>query len=169
MRRILQSVIAATTLLLGFGGFTAVAPTAHGVSPLPRECVVSGKTTVGGTLANTTWDLTGRGTCTGDLEGTFFVTLNAVGTSVGKGLCGGLLVQDLDLDVTLTLQNNTTGATTVETQRWTLPLTVYPVAVPFLVSPDSGGLGAGTIFTRIFAQCAPAGVDTSNFVFAYTT
>jgi hypothetical protein len=169
MRRTLRAAVAALTLVVGFGGFTVAAPTAGAVAPLPRECVVSGTTSVGGTLANTTWELSGRGTCTGDLEGTFFVTLNGAGTSVGKGLCGGLLVQNLDLDVTLTLQNNTTGETTVENQRWTLPLTIYPVAVPFLVSPAGGGLGAGTIFTRIFAKCAPAGVDTSNFVFAYTT
>jgi hypothetical protein len=165
----LRAVAGATTLLLATSGFVALAPTAQGFSPLPRECVVSGKTSVTGTVANTNWNVSGRGTCTGDLAGTFFVTLNGVGTSAGKGLCGGLVVQNLDLDVTLTLVNNQTGATTVESQRWSLPITTYPIAVPFLVSPANGGLGAGSIFTRIFAQCGSAGSDISNFVFAYTT
>jgi hypothetical protein len=122
------------------------------------------------------WSLVGRGSCLGDNQGTYFADITAVGSSDTLGLCdtqSSPLVYNLELQVTVTLTSTSDQSVKVLTERWSAPVTTFPIATPFLVT--DGGLsnedeyaGAGTILTHIYAQCPPAGTNAAEMVWART-
>jgi hypothetical protein len=123
------------------------------------------------------WSVTGRGSCLGDNNGTYFADITGIGTSDTLGACDSesdQLVHNLDLQVTVTLTSTSDPQNSkVLTERWSAPLTTFPIASPF--ADTDGGLqnedeyvGAGTILTHIYAQCPPAGTSAAEIVWART-
>ena len=138
-------------------------------APTRVVCVANGFVDVSGT-GPYIWDLAGNGTCLDTLQGNFLVSFTGSGTSDTLGLCGGLIVQDLNLTVNQRFLNLRTLAVSNTTDTWTAPITTFPLATPFLVRDDGGGLeGAGTILTRILLSCPPGGNHVATFVFTTTT
>jgi hypothetical protein len=153
----------------------AVVPLASGgagaVSPLPLVCTAAGTITFQNG-SNTNWQLVGRGSCQGDLEGTYFLDFVGSGSSDSLGNCdamnGGFIVPvtNLSINVVGTLTNAATLVPKALRQDWSAPLTTYPVATPFLVSDNGGGLvGAGVWLNHIFIQCLNSPVAQYDFAF----
>lgn len=145
-------------------GLLGIFPSGSGAQPLPPKLICTGAGALNiianppGPGANQ-WQLAGVGSCQGDNEGTYFADIVGVGTSDTLGLCdgGSPFVQNLEIDVTLTLKSTSTGLTKVLTEMWGSPLTTFPYAVPFLITDNAEFVGAGNIFTRIGGQCPPMG------------
>jgi hypothetical protein len=123
------------------------------------------------------WSLTGRGSCLGDNQGTYFADITGVGTSDTLGLCdspSSALVTNFEMQLTVTLTSTSDPQNSkVLTERWSAPLTTFPIATPFVVT--DGGLqnedeyqGAGSILTHIYAQCPPLGTSAAEIVWART-
>jgi len=112
------------------------------------------------------WAIFGTGTCVGTLRGPYFTQVRGVGTSNGLGLCTNLIVQSLKLDVEVTLLSNATGNVTQVAEKWTAPITTFPLATPFLVFKNKQLDGAGNIDTRVRFNCPPGGLDTATFAWA---
>lgn len=154
-------------------GIVALAMVALVVSPANAAstrvvCVANGFTDIGGS-GPYTWDVFGTGTCLDTLQGNFLVTLKGSGTSNTLGLCDqSLLVQNLRITVNQTFLNLRTLEVTNNQQVWSAPLTLFPVATPFLIG-DGGLKGAGAIATRILLGCPPGGNHVSTFAFTTTT
>jgi len=114
------------------------------------------------------WSVTVKGTCTDASLTTFVVDATGVGTSDSVGLCdNSTFVQNLHLNMTVSLTSVADLSNTVLTESWEGPITTFPIATPFIV--EDGGLqsdndivGAGVIFTRIHGKCPPAGEPTAN-------
>jgi hypothetical protein len=142
-------------------------------APLNRlVCVATGNVNVSAPdpAADDTvnWTVRGSGLCTGDRLGPHVLQLRGFGTSTNLGLCDGLLVSDLAMEVTLKLESVATGATATIRQAWRAPLTTFPVTAPFFIDDDSGSLaGAGVIFTRVAGKCPPGGSSASNMEFQF--
>ncbi|HEX9682816.1 MAG TPA: hypothetical protein VGA13_07020 [Acidimicrobiales bacterium] len=146
--------------------------TSGAVSPLPVTCTAAGTVSTTFVDADTTsWALSGSGSCQGDLEGTYLVSFTGVGTSDGMGICAdGPVVQDLELLITGTLTSLQPGANPQAlVARWHNPLATWPVVTPFAVNQQGGQIGAGTMWTRIFAKCPTAGSPVATFQFATLT
>jgi hypothetical protein len=146
----------AAAVLAGTLGFTPA--TGDAANPTPLMCVLLGGRldTAGDATTGVTWSLQGRGTCEGDIAPPYLVAVTATGVSSGQGICtGGLLTTDLVLNASVTLQNTVTGGSFTQNQRWRVVVTPGVLAHPFIISGDT--VGAGTIFSRIVLQCAPAG------------
>jgi hypothetical protein len=113
------------------------------------------------------WSFYGSGTCVGTVFGVQSVFLRGSGTSDTLGLCDGLLVQNLDLTVDLSMLNNRTLVTHNFTETWSSPLSTYPVATPFLIQDAADTFtGAGTIFDHIFLGCPPGGAPPTVYAWA---
>jgi hypothetical protein len=141
-----------------------VMPTTSGaVNPTPLACLMlGGRIDTAGGAGGVTWNVQGRGSCTGDFNPPYIVTATGTGTSSGAGLCtGSLITTDLVLNMTITLQNSVTGGVVTQHQRWTVPLTLGVLAHPFLIGGDT--IGAGSAFSRIFLQCPPGGDPAATF------
>ena len=146
------------------------AGTAGAISPLPITCTAAGTVTfVNG--GNTVWTLLGRGSCQGDLEGTYFLDFTGTGTSDSLGNCdamnGGFVVPVTDLDIAIsgTLTNANTMVPKALTQHWVAPVTTYPVVTPFAVEDNGSPIGAGVFFNHIFVQCLNNPVAQFDFTF----
>lgn len=145
-------------VLLAAALVTALTGNAGAVSPLPITCTAAGYVlTTPGTPD--TWSLLGQGSCQGDLEGTYALSFTGTGTSQGLGLCTDpplpFIVTNLNIVVTGTLTNLADLSVKPITQRWSTPLTTYPLGTPFLVSKLDGSLlGAGNFFNHIFLNCS---------------
>jgi hypothetical protein len=134
----------------------------------PRvTCEASGNVDVSEAVAGWAWRVSGVGLCVDTLQGPFQVGFTGAGTSDTLGLCDGLLVTDLNLRVTLRLLNLRTGVLRTIKERWTAPLTLYPLATPFLVAGSQSGIGA--MFTRILLSCPPGGNSSATFTWNQTT
>jgi len=151
---------------------------AHAVEPLPIVCSAAGSITITGVGSAWHWDLLGKGSCEGDLNGTYFLDFVGNGSSDTLGICDDTgLVQNLDLTMRLTLTNANTLIPKNLVQSWSAPVTTYPVATAFLINTTSGqgGPGAGVFFNHIFLQCAgnplakSAGSPVAQFDFAFLT
>ena len=146
------------------------AGTAGAVAGLPITCTAAGTITFQNG-SNTAWQLIGRGSCQGDLEGTYFLDFTGLGTSDSLGNCdamnGGFIVPVTNLDVSVvgTLTNAGTLIPKALTQNWGAPLTTYPVVTPFLISDGGALIGAGAWFNHIFIQCLNSPVAQFDFVF----
>jgi hypothetical protein len=114
------------------------------------------------------WMVRGTGLCTGDSLGPHILRLRGVGTSTNLGLCDGLLVTDLAMDVTLRLESVSSGVENEIRQTWRAPITTFPVATPFFIDSDSGALaGVGAAFTRVAGRCPPHGSSGANIEFQF--
>jgi hypothetical protein len=146
-----------------------MAGSANAISPLPITCTAAGTVTfVNGTPD--AWSVSGRGSCQGDLEGTYFLDFSGTGTSSTVGLCDeGLIVTNLDISVVGTLTNAQTLVPKFIAHTWSTPLTTYPLITPFLVSETGSGdlIGAGNFFNHIFLLCT--GPTVAQFEFAFLT
>jgi hypothetical protein len=113
------------------------------------------------------WTVVGSGACVAP-KGTLTVTLNGAGKSTGLGLCTGLVVQDLDIAVTMQLTRVFSGETFTKNYHWVGTITTFPLVTPFAVnnSDQSQTVGVGTMFTHIFLACPPGGNDSSAVVWA---
>ncbi len=145
------------------------AGSAGAVSPLPIVCNAAGTVIFTNSNSTDTWTIAGRGSCLGDLEGTYFLDFTGTGTSSSLGLCDqGLVVLDLHINVLGTLTNAQTLQTKILNQDWVAPITTYPVATPFLIQSNAGDLiGAGTFFNHIFLICS--GPSVAWFEFGFLT
>jgi hypothetical protein len=131
-------------------------------------CVANGFVDVAGD-GPYTWSVVGTGTCLDTLQGNFLVTFSGAGTSDTLGLCGGLLVRNLDITVKQNFLNLRTLKASSATQTWSAPISTFPVATPFLIDQGGALQGAGAMLTRILLGCPPAGNHVATFVFTTNT
>lgn len=135
---------------------------------LPIICTAAG-TVVFTNGSPDTWSVSGKGSCEGDFQGTYFLDFNGFGTSTTTGLCDpGLAVQDLKINVVGTLTNVQTLGTKLINQDWVAPVTTYPVVTPFLIQQNASGslVGGGAFFNHIFGICTGPAVARFDFVFS---
>lgn len=162
----LRAAALAVSLMAGLVP-TLLGSAAHAeVSFLPVTCTAAGVVTAvdGGTIDS--WTVAGKGSCQGDLGGTYFVEFVGAGESEGLGLCdASLVVRSLDIVVSGTLTNAVSGVVDPFIQNWDGPLTTYPIATPFIVSGFDGGNGAGSIFNHLFLNCT--GNPTAQFTWSF--
>jgi hypothetical protein len=130
-------------------------------------CTGAGKLTAQnptGPLSKAHWQVSGNGQCNTPQE-VKSMTFAGKGTSKSLGLCtsGHLLVENLNLGVYVTLTGVVTGNTHTEFQRWSAPLTVFPLATPFLVYSGGGGQlrGPGVVIHHIHLMCGDDGSKPS--------
>lgn len=164
----LRSIFA---VVLTLAAILTVAAPAKGA--LILECRLSASATQSeispGPPAVYDWDVIMIGECGGDNKGRYAAFGSADGTSTGLGLCdGSLVMQDLDLDVALFLDSVRGPAFSRFLQeRWSAPVTTFPVATPFLVEDVSGPapelVGAGVLMEHILLNCAP-GASPSTLI-----
>jgi hypothetical protein len=156
-------------IALGAALVPVMAGSANAVSPLPIVCTAAGTVTfVNG--SPDAWTVAGRGSCQGDLEGTYFLDFSGTGTSGSLGLCDqGLVVTDLAISVVGSLTNAQTLVPKFFAHTWSAPVTTYPLVTPFLVSQTGSGdlIGAGAFFNHIFLMCT--GPSVAQFDFAFLT
>lgn len=147
-----------------------VAMVATPASAGPRVfCVANGNVVIEGAPGAWNWTLGGLGPCvSGTLRGNFNVVFSGTGTSDTLGLCDGLVVTNLDIDVKATVSNLRTGQIYNVTEKWRAPLTTFPIVTPFLIS-GGGETGLGVIATRVLANCPPGGATVATFAFTTTT
>ncbi|MGH2725389.1 MAG: hypothetical protein ACRDKS_00265 [Actinomycetota bacterium] len=144
----------------------AMAGSAGAASPALIVCTAAGTVTfVNGAVDS--FSVSGRGSCQGDFGGTYFLDFAGSGGSDTLGLCDQtLVVQNLNINVLGTLTNAQTLVPKFINHDWFAPLTTYPLATPFLVAQNGGGvIGAGNFFNHIFLQCN--GPTVAQFAFAF--
>jgi hypothetical protein len=102
--------------------------------------------------------LEGSGSCVGGIQGILTVNFTGAGSSATLGLCSGhLIVQDLDLAMTMDYFNHKSGVHTVKNEHWITPVSTYPTATPFTIESSPGTtVGLGVLFDHIFALLNPA-------------
>lgn len=134
-------------------------------NPLPIGCVAGGTvhfSEVGdGTVQI---NIASNGVCAGDFNDPYDVTIKGVGRARTYGLCSSdLLVTDLAIDVQATFVQVASGVTVTQQQLWTAPVSTNPVTMPFTIRRGADLAGGGTLFTRIFLNCPPAGTPAATF------
>ena len=133
-------------------------------------CEAAGSTHItNGTGTSFNWSLEGSGECVGGVQGILTVSFTGVGKSDTLGLCsGGIIVQNLDLAMTLNYVNHKTGIVTTKNEHWVAGISTYPTVTPFLIESSPGNtVGAGALFDHIFsllnpAKCPPGGGAAST-------
>jgi hypothetical protein len=157
--------------------FSVLTPASAGASTSGiAVCNGSGKIIVnpatGGGFA---WTLNAAGSCPALVDFTLgqgfetqTVSLVGSGTSSTLGFCDkSLLVQNLVLNVTVTFTGTITGKTLVQHQVWSLPLTLYPLVTPVLISGDAAG--ASVLASHVFLDCSNTGIKPAlNVAWAQT-
>jgi len=171
LRRAVVIVSATLWLIAGLGAQAKAAPSGL------LACVATGTTVVvsqtPGPFADQ-WSVAAKGSCLDASLGAFVVEVSGVGTSDSLGLCDGIgFVQNLHLNMTVTLTSVADSSVTVLTESWEGPITTYPVVTPFLIEDggmqsDNDVVGVGAIFSHIFAQCPPLGTPVSRIVWTRT-
>jgi len=163
LRRAVLALALLIGMLMPFAGGTA-----HAVEGLPITCTAAGTVFWQQVGSSTSWSLLGKGSCQGDLEGTYFLDFTGAGSSDTAGLCDASgFVQNFHINVVGTLTNASTLATKVVNQDWVAPLTTYPIATPFLIQRNSSGAvsGGGVLLNHIFAQCLNSPVAQYDLAF----
>jgi hypothetical protein len=151
--------------LIAVVAFTSVIAFAVPARALPLiECRLSASATQSviapGAPATYDWDVIMIGACSGDNEGQYAAFGSADGTSLGLGLCdGSLVIQNLDLDVTLFLDSVKGPAfSKFLHERWSAAITTFPVVTPYLVEDVSGAapelVGAGVLLEHLGLNCS---------------
>lgn len=151
MRRFAVVCVAIVSLM----GVSAPAATA---ASAPKICTGAGKLFVTpGTPSG--WGLTGSGYCgTVTFPAVALKTVELLGvggTSDNLGLCSNtLLVTNLKIPVSVKFTDVVHGTVTTSTETWGSPVSLFPLAVPFLVYDATGAIGgAGLMITHIFLKC----------------
>lgn len=152
-------------LAIGTSMVPVMAGSAHAQS-LPILCTAAG-TVVFTNGTPDTWSISGRGSCEGDFQGTYFLDFSGFGTSSTTGFCDtGLTVNNLKINVVGTLTNAQTLTQKFINQDWVAPVTTYPFVTPFLIQNASGSLtGGGAFFNHIFLICTGPTVARFDFLF----
>ena len=146
-----------------------VAAAPAGAQLLPTNEFCSGAGNMTETDVNpggpTVWQITGSGFCgraNFPVYGLETVNLTGSGTSDSQGLCSNtLLVTNFVMVVTANfapVAAKPAAHTTVEV--WSAPITLFPLAMPVLVSQASDPTtpaGVGIMLTHIFLQCGNTG------------
>lgn len=147
-----------------------VLPIAPASAQGPRiNCLASGNVNVAENPDGTwSWAINGLGPCLDFLQGPYQVSFTGTGSSASLGLCDGLVVTDLAIDVTLLLLNVRTGVLQTIVEQWHTKLTTFPLVTPFFVRVP-GAPGVGAIFTRVLLSCPPAGSSGATFVWTQAT
>src|ERR1051325_6334493 len=129
--RLLAVVALSLALILGVSAGPAKAR-----GGLPLVCQTSGVITQTGGPGTWNWNIQlAFGQCFGDLGGPYVLQGSGSGTSTGLGLCDGLLVQNLALNVHLHMVSALGPAFDKSFDEvWSAPVTPSPIAKPFLVS-----------------------------------
>lgn len=148
------------------GGPTPASATAF---PPILTCTAAGHLeTVSDVGIHYVWTLTGGGTCA-DSSTTYTTDIVAAGTSSGLGVCDVTgVVQNLSLDVSVTMTSTTDGSVRALSEQFASPLTTYPIATPFLVAKNSKTIGAGNLDTHLFVHCPPGGTPSTFLVWTQT-
>jgi hypothetical protein len=174
MRRVGRVLFAVAASVCAFGAAAADGAQLNGCTGSGRVFVDAAGT--GSTQTN--WRVDGGGSCPVQTTPTApfqareptTVSFSGAGTSDTLGLCdNSLLVRNFNLAVNVAYRGVVSGTTVVEHQRWTAPVTTFPLATAFLISGDGGppALGAGLAITHIFLQCGNGGNKPSvNFTWA---
>ena len=165
MRKVLAMVAVSAALVMTT--VVATGPSSGAGETIPIRCEANGLAKVtmpdAGGLAQ--WTVEASGVCSGDFSGNYRVALSGSGTSDGISQCSGdAVVQDLALDVDVTLRN--LGGERTYAQTWTTPISNYSARTPFLIGGESSGLG--TIGHHVFLACPGFGNDSASFVFLFT-
>jgi hypothetical protein len=105
----------------------------------------------------------GRGSCAAH-DSTYFLDFSGTGTSLGLGECSGSpSVANLDIALDMTFTSSTTGLVSVVREHFTSLETTYPISTSFTVEDNAHNtLGAGVLFTHIFAHCPPGGTSSTS-------
>ena len=154
----MKKVRLALVVMLAMAAFGFAAPQSHAATSL--ICNGAGRVVAtpqpgGGAV----WHVSGGGSCFEPFSASSeprTVTFNGVGTSDNLGLCtpGSLLVTNLKLLVHLAMVKTGTGGLDSEDEVWSSPVSVFPLATPFLVN---GLAGAGVAIHRIHLGCGNDG------------
>ena len=161
-RRIIVGAVCAAALV------AVMAAPAPALSPLPITCTATGTVTVVDGTPTDAWSLIGRGSCQGDLNGTYFVDFVGTGTSETRGICDQtLVVREFNVLITGTLTNAGSGAVTPLIAEWFAQATTYPLGTPFLIATNNGKIGAGVFFNHIFLNCQ--GTPVAQFTWTQLT
>jgi hypothetical protein len=144
-----------------------VAGTSGAIQNVPIDCTAAGTITFVKSLNGIHWEIpAAKGSCEGDLNGTYFLDMVGSGSSDSAAICDDtFVVTGLDINVTATLTNAATGIPRIVHMEWTAPPTTYPVATPFIINTVEDGAGAGVWFNHIFAKCAGSPVAQFDFSF----
>ena len=163
MRKVSIRLLLAVAILGGLG--VATLP-AHAAPARPMLCTIAAATNIQKNPVNGKydWAIEGGGQCVNP-QSASVAHLTAVGSSVGLGLCDGLVVKNFLLNAVLELTSANTGVTTSQQMRFVSPLSTYPVATPFLVRQNGALTGAGALSTHIFLACPPLGTPSTELVF----
>ncbi|MCU1459978.1 MAG: hypothetical protein JWO37_53 [Acidimicrobiales bacterium] len=163
--RLGRTVVACVAVAIGPIGLVAAATPTAADGPLPLECTGAGSVNVAQPASGpAAWAISGAGFCTGKLNQSFTMKLAGTGTSDSLGLCSAQpLVTNLNLTVAVTITGPVDGSVHNQTQKWSLPVTTFPVTDPFAISTGGSPIGLGTIWTRIFAQCPNGGSPAATF------
>jgi hypothetical protein len=146
----------ALAILLALMLTLALAAPAHAAKPPGMiTCLATPRLThVNNGDGTWTWGVKGSGACVAG-GGTLTVKVMGEGLSNGLGLCDGLLVQNLDILLTVDIERVFSGHQFTATNHWVATLSTFPLATPFVVRDGTGAstVGAGVIFSHIFLNC----------------
>jgi len=172
MPHLRKRIAVAGLAVLVAGSFIGAGAVRAGAAQELLGCTASGQVDVApnATATGFDWSINGTGSCVDlsfPLQNAKSVSFTGSGTSDTLGLCTtSPLVNNLDITVTLSLFDNVLHTTRTLSEHWSLALTTFPVATPFLVS--QGANGAGTMLSHILLNCPPKGTDSGNFVWTQT-
>jgi hypothetical protein len=160
-------VVAGVTAML----FAAAAPNAHaqGVTSLTCTGVNGTVYTAVGSGDVVTWTLQGAGNCADLFGNQFHVSLTGSASSHGDSYCtGDAPLANLVFAVSAKFTDAANTPVATQSQAWTVAVSTGTVVMPFAISGDTNG--AGTVFTRIFAQCpgVPGSSPIATFDWAQT-
>jgi len=141
------------------------APTASASLTPNLECTTGANLEVINDIGNHwLWSLNGGGQCA-DGNTTYQAQVAGTGTSTGLGLCDASgVVTNLSIQVSLTLTNVVTGEITTRLEKFSSPITTFPIATPFIVTGSGNTIGAGNLDTHIFLHCPPGGTPSAFLV-----
>jgi hypothetical protein len=152
--------------LLVLGTFLAAAVPAHGFVYI--QCRLAARASQAEIAPGVyDWDVIMIGECGGDGQGRYSAFGSADGTSTGLGLCDGtLLVSNLALDVVLFLDSaKGPQFSKLLQERWSAPVTTFPVVMPFLIEDVSSGTpalaGAGALSQYLGLNCSTGSPSTA--------
>lgn len=158
---VLAAVVSLGVTLVGAGPVANAASTA----PLLHTCDGTGTVSFGSGTP-TVWTVNGSGVCYNSAippQAVGTVTLTGGGTSSTLGPCTNtlIIVENLNLTVTVTYTDSVTGTSASEVQTWFAPISTFPLITPFILTTANNGFGVGVVISHIFLQCGNMGNQPS--------